>query len=960
MGPGRFVDSQGLFSAPEFASAVAWSEDNVLACAQGSSVSLLHPGALDGPRAYTSPIQPGEWSLDQGPHAPPGTLAQDLAAIRAQAYASQWPALARSPSVRSVAWSGRGLAPQGGCALCVVTCDHQVKVFFPPVHHTSEWSDCRDLTGDIVEASQRVAPDTEQEWRPLQGGLVDSQSAPGQRSAAHGGGPPAAGNSPGAGDQEVEVLRLRGGARPEAGTDPSPDAKPGVPAAKRPRKAPHPSRAAGSDEGAAGAKSPESRTAGAAQGPSRGGPLVPPSAASAALLAAAAAAAPGLPAKEARAALLDAAVRAFLAQRGELPAPERPRYPTPSSHLKGADLGLLNGLPAVNVSSGVLAARRSIIVAAVRRFLALRKELPASQRPSYASRREHLRAADVRLAGRVTAEFATAFPRLLQQLGYDAGLFASVWLNRLRRGWDRVDGTLEAGLGVLEGPVPGGGAKSPASEGAWAGEGPALAMRDAGWDWLAVGARGGRVWLWKARPSERGPSLDATAAACPGEAGASLRLVRGLALGASWVTALAFLPRGGEGAHGAAGPGSSQTLAAGMSCGRVRLLTLDGDGGLLAQRCVLPPDLSPVTCLAAAAGCVAAGKADGRLHVWAAPLREAVACGSQGAVQGPGDDAVEDLRASTVRDTVGCPAAAHGHRLATGVAWGHRGMDPGALPLLVSAGLGGELCAWRVERGVHELTLAPAPAPSPAGRAKDAGQLQVHQRVVQSVVRLYCLPDPDQRGLQQAARAWVAQGAGAGGVTPLPSALWDVLCALRQPTETDGEDPPARLLSWLEPGAGAAAMELDLLLRRARGTLTAALAGDGRGATPNCPVEDEATEAVLGRVAAWVLASAGESGVDEELLGLAAAVPQRNELDASAPLAGGMEGATTALKTLKDGSTVVVARCPLTLLPLETSRTWQCCVCERRYARWEASGCVLCAGALGPLRGSLCLNVPCL
>ncbi len=62
MGPGRFVDSQGLFSAPEFASAVAWSEDNVLACAQGSSVSLLHPGALDGPRAYTSPIQPGEWS----------------------------------------------------------------------------------------------------------------------------------------------------------------------------------------------------------------------------------------------------------------------------------------------------------------------------------------------------------------------------------------------------------------------------------------------------------------------------------------------------------------------------------------------------------------------------------------------------------------------------------------------------------------------------------------------------------------------------------------------------------------------------------------------------------------------------------------------------------------------------------------------------------------------------------
>uniref|UniRef100_A0A1D2A4L4 Uncharacterized protein n=1 Tax=Auxenochlorella protothecoides TaxID=3075 RepID=A0A1D2A4L4_AUXPR len=659
MGPGRFVDSQGLFSAPEFASAVAWSEDNVLACAQGSSVSLLHPGALDGPRAYTSPIQPGEWSLDQGPHAPPGTLAQDLAAIRAQAYASQWPALARSPSVRSVAWSGRGLAPQGGCALCVVTCDHQVKVFFPPVHHTSEWSDCRDLTGDIVEASQRVAPDTEQEWRPLQGGLVDSQSAPGQRSAAHGGGPPAAGNSPGAGDQEVEVLRLRGGARPEAGTDPSPDAKPGVPAAKRPRKAPHPSRAAGSDEGAAGAKSPESRTAGAAQGPSRGGPLVPPSAASAALLAAAAAAAPGLPAKEARAALLDAAVRAFLAQRGELPAPERPRYPTPSSHLKGADLGLLNGvlarladthgtalghagltraalalelrralrlawdrvrdrprragveggpeegggdgggvstaasvdgspqestapqggarsrvrggrgshrtyeaeassssgedppsspssdggppspspstssldseaggprgrraaarrgrsagaagrgigaappspatpgdyvvpagftwrqLPAVNVSSGVLAARRSIIVAAVRRFLALRKELPASQRPSYASRREHLRAADVRLAGRVTAEFATAFPRLLQQLGYDAGLFASVWLNRLRRGWDRVDGTLEAGLGVLEGPVPGGGAKSPASEGAWAGEGPALAMRDAGWE----------------------------------------------------------------------------------------------------------------------------------------------------------------------------------------------------------------------------------------------------------------------------------------------------------------------------------------------------------------------------------------------------------------------------------------------------------------------------------------------
>lgn len=120
------VASRGLLTAPEFGNAVAWSEDNVLACALGSSIYLVDPGDLGGPLAFISLSGINKAVAERESRAPVGTAAQDLLTARRQAYAATWPGLARTPGVRSLTWSGRGMAPQGGCLLCTVTCDHQV------------------------------------------------------------------------------------------------------------------------------------------------------------------------------------------------------------------------------------------------------------------------------------------------------------------------------------------------------------------------------------------------------------------------------------------------------------------------------------------------------------------------------------------------------------------------------------------------------------------------------------------------------------------------------------------------------------------------------------------------------------------------------------------------------------------------------------------------------------------
>lgn len=121
------MDSQGLYNKADHPGAVAWSEEGLLAAAGATTVTLLRPGCLDGPRSY---VQLGE-SCVPDVIAAPGTAARpnihsELAALRCLAWGSGSNASV-GLTARGVAWSPLGAAPAAGCLLAAVTNDHRVR-----------------------------------------------------------------------------------------------------------------------------------------------------------------------------------------------------------------------------------------------------------------------------------------------------------------------------------------------------------------------------------------------------------------------------------------------------------------------------------------------------------------------------------------------------------------------------------------------------------------------------------------------------------------------------------------------------------------------------------------------------------------------------------------------------------------------------------------------------------------
>ena len=114
-------------------------------------------------------------------------------------------------------------------------------------------------------------------------------------------------------------------------------------------------------------------------------------------------------------------------------------------------------LPLVDLR-GQQAARRSLALAGARRFRRLRDEIPGPAREVYERRSSHLRGADLLLIDRVNAEFRVAFGRLFEQLGYATGpAFTQLWTSRLRLGWDRArDEVVDPEIALCEAAVPGG------------------------------------------------------------------------------------------------------------------------------------------------------------------------------------------------------------------------------------------------------------------------------------------------------------------------------------------------------------------------------------------------------------------------------------------------------------------------------------------------------------------------
>ncbi|CAD7696026.1 unnamed protein product [Ostreobium quekettii] len=139
-----------LSHTPAYPDAVQWSQDDLLAVAAGAVVVILNPFNLGGPRACAAGAPPdvGPLVADCVPQRPQSCLKFSVAALEEMRLRdAAW----RAPA-RSLAWSPRGCAPDGGCLLARVLADHQVLVDAAPVEKISaNWVTMANLTKPLCE-----------------------------------------------------------------------------------------------------------------------------------------------------------------------------------------------------------------------------------------------------------------------------------------------------------------------------------------------------------------------------------------------------------------------------------------------------------------------------------------------------------------------------------------------------------------------------------------------------------------------------------------------------------------------------------------------------------------------------------------------------------------------------------------------------------------------------------------
>ncbi len=124
----KVVDTQGLFNSPKAPNSVQWSDEGLLAVSAGNAVTLLHPGRLDGPRAFVGLTSPLDTTVLDAPGAPqdPDDVHYELSNLRRAAFLSPYTLVIKDQSARSMAWSPLGCSAHGGCLLAVATPDHKV------------------------------------------------------------------------------------------------------------------------------------------------------------------------------------------------------------------------------------------------------------------------------------------------------------------------------------------------------------------------------------------------------------------------------------------------------------------------------------------------------------------------------------------------------------------------------------------------------------------------------------------------------------------------------------------------------------------------------------------------------------------------------------------------------------------------------------------------------------------
>ncbi|XP_014501984.1 uncharacterized protein LOC106762530 isoform X2 [Vigna radiata var. radiata] len=132
-----------LLGAPSFPSAIAWSDDNLIAVASGHLVTILRPDLpVGGPRGVIKifPSQP----LCVGLVERQDLLSRCL--LPTTLYRDD------KPVVRSISWSPLGMAANSGYLIAVCTSEGHVKIYRPPFcDYCAEWIEVVDITKRLYE-----------------------------------------------------------------------------------------------------------------------------------------------------------------------------------------------------------------------------------------------------------------------------------------------------------------------------------------------------------------------------------------------------------------------------------------------------------------------------------------------------------------------------------------------------------------------------------------------------------------------------------------------------------------------------------------------------------------------------------------------------------------------------------------------------------------------------------------
>ena len=129
------MDTQGLLREAKYPGAVAWSDDNLLAVASGSSAVVFSPANLAGPRAHLPQEEEQEQEMGKKEKGKkikvePKNAQRQIMEAPADHAMGQLLRMRDEASVcaqtRGLAWAPSGTAPAGGCLLTVLSDDGKV------------------------------------------------------------------------------------------------------------------------------------------------------------------------------------------------------------------------------------------------------------------------------------------------------------------------------------------------------------------------------------------------------------------------------------------------------------------------------------------------------------------------------------------------------------------------------------------------------------------------------------------------------------------------------------------------------------------------------------------------------------------------------------------------------------------------------------------------------------------